>query len=105
MGGISRANNQHTVDTNATKWKSNVDYNVAIENIEIVISKKLQITFLECKIMLNSKKKVIDAKEKKLFKKGNRKRKTEKKPEIFKKTCRWNGYYSNTSLQYAPCNL
>ena len=53
---MSRSNNQHTLD-GSTKWNSSVGYNVSIENIEFVLSDKLQITLLECKIMLNSKKK------------------------------------------------
>ena len=75
---MSRANNQHTLD-GTTKWNSSVGYNLSIENIEFVISDKLQIALLECKIMLNSKKKVIDAKERKLLQKTNKKKNVTKK--------------------------
>ena len=63
---MSRPRNQHTVDPKSVKWNSSVDYNVVNEKIEVIISDKLNITMQECKIMLYSKKKVIDAKEKKL---------------------------------------
>ena len=91
---MSRANNQHTLD-GSTKWNSSVDYNVSIENIEFVLSDKLQITLLECKIMLNSKEKVIDAKEKKLFQKSTRKNTIAK----------WHGYCANTNLPCTPRGL
>ena len=54
---LMRANTEHNTDINATKWHSFLGYNKCIENIEIVISEKLEITLLESKIMLNSKKK------------------------------------------------
>ena len=63
-----RANTQHTIDASATKWNSSLGYNRSIENIELVICEKLQITLLDSKVMLNSKKKAVDAKEKKLIK-------------------------------------
>ena len=63
-----RANTQHAVDRNCSKWHSSLGYNKAVENIELVICEKLEITLLEAKIMLNSKKKVTDAKEGKLLK-------------------------------------
>ena len=75
---MSRANNQHTLD-GSTKWNSSVRNNILIENIEFVLSDKLQITLLECKIILDSKKKVIDAKEKKLLQKNTRKNKVAKR--------------------------
>ena len=73
-----RANTEHTTDINASKWHSSLGYNKCIENIEIVISEKLEITLLESKIMLNSKKKVNDAIEMKLFKSRKRKATEEK---------------------------
>ena len=54
---LMRANTEHNTDINATKWHSSLGYNKCIENIEIVISEKLELTLLESKIMLNSKKK------------------------------------------------
>ena len=38
-----RANTEHTTDINASKWHSLLGYNKCIENIEIVISEKLEI--------------------------------------------------------------
>ena len=64
---MMRANTQHTLEANSIKLHSSLGYNKLIESIELVICKKLQITLLESKIMLNSKKKVIDLKEKKLL--------------------------------------
>ena len=46
---LMRANTEHNTDINATKWHSSLGYNKCIENIEIVISKKLEITLLETK--------------------------------------------------------
>ena len=70
---MMRANTQHMLIEDATRWNSSLGYNKSIENIELVIYEKLQITSLESKIMLNSKKKVVYAKEKKLFKTKNQK--------------------------------
>ena len=64
---MMHGNTQDTID-NCTKWSSSLGYNKSIENVELAICEKLQITLLESKIMLNSKKKVVDAKERKLFK-------------------------------------
>ena len=75
---LMRANTEHNTDINATKWHSSLRYNKCIENIEIVISEKLEITLLETKIMLNSKKKVNNAIEAKLFKSRKRKATEEK---------------------------
>ena len=74
-----RANTQHTLIEDATRWNSSLGYNKSIENIELVICEKLQITLLESKIMLNSKKKVVDANEKKLFKTKKQKKIQKKK--------------------------
>ena len=46
---LMRANTQHAVDKNYSKWHSSLGYNKAIENIEIVICEKLEITLLEAK--------------------------------------------------------
>ena len=80
---LTRPNTQHISDSNSTKWHSSLGYNKCIENVEIVISEKLEITLLEVKIMSNSKKKVIDLTEAKLFKSRKRKateQKTQKYP-------------------------
>ena len=70
---MMRANTQHAIDTNASKWHSSLGYNKSIENIELVVCEKLEIMLLEAKIMLNSKKKVLDAKESRLLKSRKRK--------------------------------
>ena len=59
---MSRPLNQNILD-GTNKWNSGCGYNLSIENINFVISGKLQITSLECKIMLTSKKKVMDYNE------------------------------------------
>ena len=79
---LTRPNTQHISESNSTKWHSSLGYNKCIENVEIVISEKLEITLLEVKIMLNSKKKVIDLTEAKLFK--SRKRKATELKSILK---------------------
>ena len=66
---MMRANTQHTLVPNSSKWNSSLGYNKSTENIELVICKKLQITLLESKIILNSKKKVVDAKNGRITKK------------------------------------
>ena len=70
---LMRANTQHVIHKNSSKWHSSLGYNKSIKNIELLICGKLEITLLEAKIMLNSKKKVVDAKESKLFKSRKRK--------------------------------
>ena len=55
---MMRANTQHTLIEDATRWNSSLGYNKSTENIELVICEKLEI-----KIMLNSKKKVVDGEE------------------------------------------
>ena len=80
---LTKPNTQHISDSNSTKWHSSLGYNKCIENVEIVISEKLEITLLEVKITLNNKKKVIDVTEAKLFKSSKRKateQKTQKYP-------------------------
>ena len=64
---IMRANTQHMIEENCTQWRTSIGYNKSIENLENVIAKKLDITVLEVKVMLNYKKKTKDIKEKKLF--------------------------------------
>ena len=70
---MMRANTQHVIDRNASKWHSSLGYNNSIENLELVIAEKLDITLLEAKVMLTYKKKAKDAKESKLFKSRKRK--------------------------------
>ena len=70
---LARPTTQHISDGNSTKWHSSLGYNKCMENVEIVISEKLEITLLETKIMLNSKKKIVDLTEGKLFKTRKRK--------------------------------
>ena len=79
---LTRPNTQHISDSNFTKWYSSLGYNKCIENVENVISKKLEITLLEVKIMLNSKKKITDLTEAKLFKTRKRKS-TEQKTQKY----------------------
>ena len=74
---------QHTLIEDATRWNSSLGYNKSIENIELVIWEKLQITLLESKTMLNSKKKVVDAKEKKIFKTKKQKTIQKKKKQKY----------------------
>ena len=49
------------IDGNSTKWHSSLGYNKCMENVEMIISEKLEIPLLETKIMLNSKKKGMKA--------------------------------------------
>ena len=72
---LMKPNTQHMSDGNSTKWHSSLGYNKRIENVEIVISEKLEIKrgLLEVKIMLNSKKKITNLTEAKLFKTRKRK--------------------------------
>ena len=76
---MMRANTEHLNNPLASKWHSSIGFNKAIENIEVTLSEKLQITLLEVKIVLNSKKKVTDARERELFKTKKRKVQDEKR--------------------------
>ena len=96
---MMRANTQHTLVPNSSKWNSSLGHNKSIENIELVICEKLQITLLESKIMLNSKKKVVDAKEKKILKTKNG-RITKKKQKYLTKLTQGMGSI-NTKLFHA----
>ena len=79
---LTRPNTQHISDSNSTKWHSTLGYKKCIENVEIVISEKLEITLLEVKIMLKSKKKITDLTEAKLLKSRKRKA-TEQKTQKY----------------------
>ena len=57
---LARPTTQHISDGNSSKWHSSLRCNKCMENVEMVISEKLEITLLETKIMLNSKKKIVD---------------------------------------------
>ena len=76
---MMRANTEHLNNPLASKWHSSIGFNKAIENIEVTLSEKLQISLLEVKIVLNSKKKVTDARERELFKTKKRKVQDEKR--------------------------
>ena len=60
---------QHEIGKTCKLYHVSATYNKCIEQIEKCISQKLEITLLEVKLMLNYKKKIKDAKEKKLFQK------------------------------------
>ena len=79
---LTKPNTQHMSDGNSTKWHSSLGYNKRIENVEIVISEKLEIALLEVKIMLNSKKKITNLTEAKLFKTRKRKASNKKLKSI-----------------------
>ena len=103
---LMRANTEHTADINASKWHSSLGYKY-IENIEIVISEKLEITLLETKIMLNSKKKVNDAIEIKLFKSRKRKATEEKTQKYLTKLSQGMGQIQQEIFHthHAVCKL
>ena len=82
---LARPTTQHISDGNSTKWHSSLGYNKCMENVEIVISEKLDITLLETKIMLNSKKKIVDLTEGKLFKTRKQKAADQKTQKYLKK--------------------
>ena len=104
---LMRANTEHTTDINASKWHSSLGYNKCIENIEIVISEKLEITLLESKIMLNFKKKVNDAIEMKLFKSRKRKATEEKTQKYLTKLSQGMGQIQQEMFHahHAVCKL
>ena len=104
---LMRANTQHVIDKNSSKWHSILGYNKSIENIELVICEKLEITLLEAKIMLNSKKKVVDAKEIKLFKWRKRKAAEQKTQKYLTKLSQGMGTIQTELFQahHAVCKL
>ena len=104
---LMRANTQHAIDKNCSKWHSSFGYNKSIENIELVVCEKLEITLLEAKIMLNSKKKVKDAKESKLFKSRKRKAAEEKRQKYLTKLSQGMGTIQQKifHVHHAVCKL
>ena len=64
---------QHINDENCKQWHPSAVYNKSIDNIEATIADKLQINLVETKVMLNYKKRAMDAKEKNYFKKKRNK--------------------------------
>ena len=60
---MMRPHTQHTIDDNCKQWNPSQTYNKCIENIESVISQKLEINLLETKVLLNYKKRMKDAKQ------------------------------------------
>ena len=77
-----RANKEHTTDSNTSKWHSSLGYNKSIENIEIVISEKLEITLLEAKKMVNSKKGSMTLESKDCLNQENKKQTMKKEKNV-----------------------
>ena len=65
---------QHVVDENSEQWHPTLSYCNIITNIEEAIREKLEINIIEVIVMLLTKKKMKDLKERKLFRKNCRRR-------------------------------
>ena len=72
-------------------------------NVEMVITKKLKITLLETKIMLNSKKKIVVLTEGKLFKTRKRKAADKKNSEVSNQVVAGHGNNPAGNLSCTPC--
>ena len=68
---MMRPHTQHINDDNCKQWHPSATYNQCIDNIESHIAQKLEISLIEAKVLLNYKKRINDAKEKRYFKKKN----------------------------------
>ena len=82
---MMRPHMQHTIDDNCKQWNPSQTYNKCIENIESVISQKLEMNLLETKVLLNYKKRTKDVKEAKYFKKKQALEVEKKRRKYFKK--------------------
>ena len=79
---LNRPQTQWTSEVRPGEWTPTDAYKETIKKIEITIVKKLQLTLLETRIVLNCKKTCQDAQEAALF--NSKKRKNDKKD---KKVC------------------
>ena len=69
---LMRPHTHHINDENCKQWHPSAVYNKTIDNIETVISEKMELTLIETKVMLNYKKRTADAKEKRYFSRKNK---------------------------------
>ena len=69
---LMRLHTQHINDDNCKQWHPSAVYNKTIDNIETVISEKMELTLIETKVMLNYKKRTADTKEKRYFSRKNK---------------------------------
>ena len=64
---LNRPQTQWSVEGRPGEWQPSARYKSCIENIEASISKKLQLTSLETRILLNCEKTCQDAQESSFF--------------------------------------
>ena len=64
---LNRPQTQWSVEGRPGEWQLSAGYKSCIENIEAAISKKLQLTLLETRILLNCKKTCQDTQENSFF--------------------------------------
>ena len=76
---LNRPQTQWSVEGRPGEWQLSVGYKSCRENIEATISKKLQLTLLETRILLNCKKTCQDAQENSFFNPKKRKEQEHKK--------------------------
>ena len=105
---INRPKTQWVAEGQPGEWNVSVNYNKCVENIENALHKKLNISMLEVKIFLNSKKAVVDAKEMSLF--NTKKRKSqdvEKTNKYINKLARSMGEMNQVILEahHSVCKL
>ena len=74
-----RPHTQHIINEQCKEWHPSLVYNKSIDNIEAAIAEKLEINLVETKVMLNYKKRTVDAKEKRCFMRKKNKKIVERK--------------------------
>ena len=78
---MMRPHTQHIIDDQCKEWRPSLTFNKTIDSIEAAIAEKLDINLVETKVMLNYKKRTVDAKEKRYFTRNKMKKVADKKRE------------------------
>ena len=76
---MMRPHTQHIIDDQYKEWRPSLTFNKTIDSIEVAIAEKLDINLVETKVMLNYKKRTVDAKEKRYFTRNKMKKIADKK--------------------------
>ena len=76
---MMRPHTQHIIDDQCKEWRPSLTFNKTIDSIEAAIAEKLDINLVETKVMLNYKKRTVDAKEKRYFTRNKMKKIADKK--------------------------
>ena len=75
---MMRPHTQH-IDDQCKEWRPSLTFNKTIDSTEVAIAEILDINLVETKVMLNYKKRTVDAKEKRYFTRNKMKKIADKK--------------------------